>query len=442
MKTFFRFALVSLVLFSTGIPAAAAPTVSEHFHIADEEAASAADGALLSTYFDEMSKLPEFQNGGLTPDHKSLKFYLHGSLSPKGAEIIAAAERSGRNVELVFTRFTESEAWLAGNKLFGSLQAAGIAITGYGPSRDNATIEVLGPDLSPGNPALDIAEEISAKTLPYGMNMKASPSAEDPVTFESRHYDTGSPTPGGAILSGNRACTGGIGVRRPGIGDYILTAAHCFNYQNSQQAQIPGNPSIGISTFIPTLLGSPNTGSPADFQLDVSMVSYVSAGTYVDSSFFWGFNDTENKVSFDRTGNIPWDVNMCSSGAATGLRCNITRTSSQVLRCIDFPINSTQCLKWAHIVGVSSSANQIMFGSGDSGGPIYYVSPSTAERVAVGLVEGASGGTVSCGTANYYFNPVNPDAAQCSITNGRITALWSVWQQLSENGYEVISITN
>lgn len=431
---------VILMLFSWQSKAIAAD--ANDFKLAEAELSAAADGDLLSWYFDAMSRLPGFQSGGLTPDHKSLKFYWHGELSPDAQRIIFAAEESGRNVEIVFTKYSEQEVLMYCSKVFDALTDAGITVTGYGPSRDNSKIELRGPSLSPGNPEADLAEKIADQILPAGIKLSILEGSHTPITFESRHLDTGSPTPGGEINTNFGSCTGGLGVTRPGYGQYLLTAAHCFSYQNGQAAYISGNTNVGYSTFISTLFGAPNTSSPAGYQLDAALISYVTSGSAVDSQFFMGPNDTSTKVNFDRTGNIPWDVNMCSSGAATGLRCNISRTSGQTLNCILFQPNSTVCAKWAHVVGVSSAANQIMFGSGDSGGPIYYVSSLTAERVVVALVQGSSGGTVPCGSISYYYNPQNPSSSQCSITNGQITALWTIWQQLSNNGYTVVSNTN
>ncbi len=220
------------------------------------------------------------------------------------------------------------------------------------------------------------------------------------------------------------------------LGLYLVTAGHCSDFQNSVTITTPGSAPSGYTTFVPTLAGDYGNPSASGYLLDAALVSYVYAGTLVDNMMYYGTSTTSSKIAVDATGNMPWGVNLCSNSAATGLRCGFERDTYQTRVCI-VAVSGT-CVRYADVIKVSSTFNSIMFGSGDSGGPIYWINGS-GEREIVAFVQGGEAPFVPCGSANYYDSPSSPTT--CNKINGRVTALWTINQVLFGAGYSFTPIT-
>jgi hypothetical protein len=442
-KTFFSGAVVvcvvGLVLAGCADPTATESSpdraVAELTTSPDPAAAEAEaneSGSALSPTFEELAAIPGFESGGLSEGTNDLEIYWHGPLPDAALASIARAEARGQQVTIVEVPYSYAEIWEISTRLVAALGDADIDVWAFGPNRRNDKIELSGPELSVEPGLQERALAIAAEIVPDDVKIVFTPNDSDFVTYDSRHFDSGAPTVGDQ-LNGTGKCTGGLGMTRPGVGEYFLTAAHCFGYANGVSSSIPGNSATGSSTFIPTLLGSPNTASSSQFQVDAGFVSYVPSGASVDAQMFYGANNASSKVDVDATGIIPWDTTLCSSGAATGLNCNFERTTNQTRECIR-KTTSGSCNLWADVVKVDSTNDAIMFGSGDSGGPIYYL--TGGQRKVVAFVEGGDGaGTVPCGATNYYYDPSNPEYSICSTFGGRITALWTIQQELTDAGY-------
>lgn len=157
------------------------------FVVAPEEVESAKDGAIMRDYFDEMSRLPGFQSGGLNDEHSGLEFYWHGELSDEALRIIADAEASGRTVNIIQVKYSEEQLWAYMREFTIALMQEGFNVWSYGPgTRDNFTVDYSGPELSV-DPALQKrAREIAEDILPRDVTLRFVPNGT-PMTFESRH---------------------------------------------------------------------------------------------------------------------------------------------------------------------------------------------------------------------------------------------------------------
>lgn len=429
-KLIFLAAVIAACCTILATPAAADPAEAEPPGWLDpEEHRAWRDGETLGTYFDRLSVLPGFQSGGIGTGADQLEFYWHGEVPIAAWEIITEARTAGRTVDIRYVPYSYDEIWDHAIALATAADEIGIRLWGFGPNREHDAIEVIGPRVSASSDDQLALLALQGSVIPADMGIEFL-SNEQPVVYDSRHADSGTPTPGGQI----GGCSGGIGMRRPGVGHYLLTAAHCVGFSNGVTLPIPGGNQNGVSTFVPTLNGnSTNSLSPGPL-LDAALISYVQAGASVDVQMFHGPNTSSSKVDINNAGVIPWGVNMCSSGPATGLRCNFVRTSNQVRRCIVAASSTGSCLRWADIVGTESVNGTIMFGGGDSGGPIYRL--ASGSRNVVAVVQGGTGtvgvALVPCGSANYY-----PDQ-HCSILGGRVTAVWSVRNALEDAGFTFI----
>lgn len=171
--------------------------------------------------------------------------------------------------------------------------------------------------------------------------------------------------------------------------------------------------------------GSESTGT----QLDAALV--YEPGRVTSTELFWGLPKTTSKAVINGTSTIPYSTSLCVSAGATGYRCNFERSSDTTLACITYSTTG-DCVRTANIVGVSSTNGQIIFGGGDSGGAVYYISPSGA-RLVTSIVEGYKPGTaVVCGS----INSVN-EGAPCTIEKGRVTAMSSMLTALAGRDFVV-----
>ena len=90
-------------------------------------------------------------------------------------------------------------------------------------------------------------------------------------------------------------------------------------------------------------------------------------------------------------------------------------------------------MRHANIVGVTSTDGQVMFGQGDSGGPVYKYTNS--ERFVTSIIQGwPRGWSVDC-PANQTHYP----GTQCMVEKGRVTAMSSITDALAGRNFVVRS---
>ena len=265
-------------------------------------------------------------------------------------------------------------------------------------------------------------------------NLQTSADEGAALTYETRTTDVGALDTGVAVLVNNAGeygwCTTGLSYTRPGYGDYQLMAAHCSGFDDDRIVKSPsGATQYGISRGLEIFWGSSTGNSDPDGpRLDAALLDLTTKTT---SNKIWvGEWNTDLLGEVNGTSTIPYNTSMCSSGGATGLNCAIERVAPQILSCV-YTTPSGNCGRSARTVEVDSMNGTIMFGAGDSGGPIYTY--SNYDRHINSIVQGGStSGAVYCGTANHYGS-----GFICSIDDGKVTALSSITSALSGLGFTI-----
>jgi len=355
-----------------------------------------------------------FDSGGLFPGTSDLSIYWHGPLSPEAEASIARANERGQQVHVVEVKYSSEEIWHFATSLAQALSTEGISLSGFATNRANDEIALSGPELSVDADLQGQVLAIASQIVPNDVAVTFVPAEIDGGTYDSRHADSGNPTPGGELDIDGDKCTQGLGTTRAGYGDYLLTAAHCVGFDNGVDVDIPSNTHSGYSTFTSTLFGAPNTVGNPSHQVDATLISYVYDGASIDAKMYYGSNTTSTKIDIDDTGNIPYDTPLCSSGSATGLNCGFMRTGGQSRQCASS--SGGTCVASVDIVRVDSPDEILMFGAGDSGDPVYYL--DGGQRIVVAFVQGYGGPAITCGSANIYDSTY-----PCSEVNGRVSRI-------------------
>lgn len=342
-----------------------------------------------------------------------LTLYWRGEPSVAEQKVINAVRADGIDVKLVPARYSRSEldsmVDLVG---LDARKRAGDRVSYITKQPDGSGLTV-GVQPDPAG-AFSFDSSTLGRELPHlqaaiakgGITVRAAPKQKNPLALRE---DDGVPHAGGALVRNTVSrgrCTSGFAVNWPSVGDYMTTAAHCgwvgVNFANGADVHmgVMTNGNTGYDMRFIRTVGSPGsygaiyTGSPAR----------VAGQT--------GANITG--ASHTHIGD--W---LCVSGAFRGLRCSI-RASGPTVDCRDHVAthglgNANGC--W-YVEGGISSVNELFFGHGDSGGPVYVplngINRPDSRGNARGLISSLPVGWnwQSCP------NPVDGGTGQCA------TAVW------------------
>lgn len=373
---------------------------------------------ILYPTFDTVASQPGFQSGGFREGTNDLEFYWHGDMGPEARAAIADARAEGTRVHVIQTDVSFEDLWDISLDLGAELIQADLDVRGFGPNREGDAIQIWGPDFL-STSGREQAEQLAADILPAGVRLEVIEEVGTVETSDTRSWDTGSPNPGSEIRIGNNRCTAALGISR-GSTDYMLTAAHCFDYRNKVTARWPDH--SGFSWYISTLAGSPHSGSSSDRLLDATLVQLPT--TVVTRWMYAGGNGTSSKVPIDGTSEIPYGRGMlCHSSAATGRQCGLERWGPVHRVCT--ATSSGSCSRWADVVDIvrSSSPDLLAWGGGDSGGPVYTID-SSGDLNMVAIIMGgyprwyvdSDYGEISCKGRNRYGGPCYSAGAATPLT--------------------------
>lgn len=363
---------------------------------------------------------------------------------PHTAELEAAIDRAtkrGLEVKVVDVPHTAAELDSVIDEVAKALDANFIGFDSLGPSNKFDSLNLVLVNAKERVAAVEqLANEHSSGIPVVVSNRDVAEDAPANGFYDTRIADTGAIETGATIRhyfgsSDYGYCGTGLAYSRAGYGDYLLTAAHCSAFVNdlevySNSLSTQWGTSRGLGIFWGASSGDSDPNGP---RLDAGLVDLTSRTT---SAQIWvGDWDTSTKGDVNFTSTIPYNTAMCSSGSLTGLHCNLERVAAQELTCINRP--GSVCLQYAKTVQVNSTDNKVMFGSGDSGGPIYTY--TNYDRYMNSIVEGSViGANYYCSASDHHFGPGNADnLVFCSRQGGKVTALSSITTALSGLGFVV-----
>jgi len=211
------------------------------------------------------------------------------------------------------------------------------------------------------------------------------------------------------------SCSSGFGVRDAYLNHYLLSAAHCGTTGDTWSTGVGlpvGTVVENYPTYEAMLIHTPDTTAPDGTVLASGSGSSIYTGQTDPSGA--GVGETAITVSGWSAPYVGQYV--CQSDAYSGEICNLKVTNdngSYILAGSGTPVgDAVEMEQQAHISGG---------GQGDSGGPVFSISGTSA--IASGIVSAMDGATeVSCTGVTY---------------SGRICA----WRMYYANIQQVLSIT-
>ncbi len=309
---------------------------------------------------------------GVNFSAEGIDVYYEGEISDPAQRIFEHYRSQGIPVQQVETAFGLEAFDKLAMQLWQAIEEAGHDVSRMRPNGSYTGIEIAGPAIS-----RDAALQESVRAI-------AAPLIDDlPVTFIehvqpqalSRHSDS-PPYRGGARIetqSWGNPCTAGFAMSSS-THNYLLTAAHCSNFQNSRVFATGPGVVLGTSGWVTTLWG--NTG------LDAMLINLGSTGVHWQFySGAWNSSAVENLNQSE-----PWAQSLrgCLSGATSGIRCDIQR-NGVITDFVD--INTAVGVKTVKVFPVIPVgwAQQHIGASGDSGGP-FFRTTQTGERSGFGIL--------------------------------------------------------
>ncbi|PKQ25131.1 MAG: hypothetical protein CVT64_11420 [Actinobacteria bacterium HGW-Actinobacteria-4] len=394
--------------------------------------------AVVGNLIEMVSSSPSYVDGGYSEvGSDTVRVYWHGAArDPSLTSLVRKANGQGLDVEVFQIPFSTDDLARITDDVFNAAIKLEIPIGAVNvDDYERVEIVVTGEesDFAARQHELDALKAIAAAGV-LDVVVTFEPGFEH-FAFTSRRADTGNFDTAGAIERTADGwvygCTTGLAFSRSGYGHYLLTAAHCADHQDGVTFKTPAGRTVGKSSWNTTLWGSTSrtnssSGTP---RLDAALISIGAGNGSTSTSMFQGTNTTTTKVSISGVAAVPSNTTMCTSGANTGYRCNFKFNYKLSSVCM-YVNSSGTCVGYASVVRVKSNDGKIMFGQGDSGGPIYY--NTNGKRLVVGIVQGApSTSNVDCGSVAY-----NP-GSKCSNNIAYITPVNSVISKLSGKNFVV-----
>lgn len=340
------------------------------------------------------AKFKDYVGSNLDATATGLDVYLAGSDPVETAQITAAA--GGLPVRFHTVQYSRADLAAVQNTIgqdVASWKSQGVEIRLWGPNPLDDKVDVYVSELTPTSSDLLLQR--------YGAAMvKVLPAGPDEVihNFASRQADV-APWNGGDFIytgSGIPYCTSGPPVHSQGTGkDYLLTAGHCWDngtpvYNGWHD---PNGALHGSGTFMGTAKYS---DYDANSNLDAAFVEVLSGASTLD----WR-TSASSTAQVNVSPSLGGGASVCASGAYEGEVCG-----AQINAAFDGYCYFDGTFKVCGIVR-AAKAGIAVAGSGDSGGPIYRVTPSGGLDVA-GIVKG--GGDL------FYCPNMTAGARYCSDT--------------------------
>lgn len=414
-RGYFTLGAMAVVLATVLVPPGVSQGESRRGELS--EAASDQAEALAIAATAVASKFSDYVGADLAPDHGSLDVYLSGSDPAELRQITAAAaglevnfhtvKYSGEQLHAIQTKVTQDLPYWGSRGVKGAL---------YGPNEKTGKLDIYVKDLSPA-----IAAAIEQRYGADKVDVFAAGPNEILYPAASRQADT-APWNGGDFIIEPRnpyyisQCTSGPPVYSPGTGfDYLITAGHCFPngikiYNGWYDPKYAENQVIhGSNAYMGVTQYSDFNSAAANF-LDAVFVKVPLGASTLD----WRTNTTSAR-QVSGTARLPGGVQVCSSGAYEGEICDITTYGEPYNGYCYWPLHAPRFgedfeYKACQLVRAASTPGRIVVGAGDSGGPVYRVTPQGLDIVGI-ITAGATptpctnlaaGATRQCFDTLYY----------------------------------------
>jgi hypothetical protein len=195
--------------------------------------------------------------------------------------------------------------------------------------------------------------------------------AQRPAKDYARESDTPPYYGGGLVFGRGGACSSGFAGYNPRRNiEYLLTAAHCGGL-NSDFTD-------GNGEVIGTVVGENGEYDTSFIETRSAPQVFDGPPVFVSGQFIKPVRGAMHTVDGD------W---VCVSGATTGAVCGIQVDNAHIFDCSD------QEMGCVRLIGGLSRTNpvQLVFGDGDSGGPVFSLTDNDTADVARGLVKGSYG---------------------------------------------------
>lgn len=172
--------------------------------------------------------------------------YWSGAFGPEAKMAVDEASHRGVAVNVVAVPYSYEGLRKIAGPLVEALAAKGIDLEGYRIGDPFDEIVVWGSSLENSSDAKQIARDLAADLLPSDLRLSIVSESGDIIGADSRHVDTGQPTPGDAFLatvgSNSGHCSSGLGWENPGVRFYMESAGHCVNFGNSATVALKVTP--------------------------------------------------------------------------------------------------------------------------------------------------------------------------------------------------------
>ncbi|MDQ1295542.1 MAG: streptogrisin [Actinomycetota bacterium] len=311
-------------------------------------------------------KDPSFAGIVIDPDANMFTLYVHGQPNAASSKVLQGQNQKGFRVVVRQAPYSRAGLDQAQDTLWQQRNALGIEAV---VAREDGTGLVADVRSSSTKAAVRSADQ-SLNTV-AGVPVTVRQTSWKPTGADGTRQSDTSPYWGGAqIFAGNKACTSSFAVR-DAQSTYLVTAGHCFNAGTTVENG-SGKP-VGKVTFNALTSGK---------RLDAALIKARAQGYVYDGAYNDG-NGYRKPVAGYRRPAVGMYV--CQSGAFSGVTCNIKVTYMGKRIRLDEP---------GRPVAVTDEAEQqnhtAAAGEGDSGGPVFTVSPDDnyTRMTVVGIVGG------------------------------------------------------
>lgn len=350
------------------------------------------------------SKYPGYIDGGVNYLSRSVELYWRGDVPAEVQAFTSRMVKDQVGLTIIPVPYTRTELEAATKTVVQAVIADGIGLTTIRPALMKGEITFAGPKLSTDKKLQARVREIAAGLV-----------GDIPITFipnevgsdlaDTRLNDHSPYKAGGRLYAGDGSgCSSGLPVTS-GSDHYLMTAAHCADYDNGSMFSTGAHVNLHVNMWTKTLYGTTTGGDPYGgprFDATLIQVSNVTAKTFL--------GDRDSGTTGAINGYDPWPASTtaCMSGSYNGNNCGILRTASDVEL---IPVQGFY--SWVGRASAPFPSTSWIWGSGDSGGPIYRVQGGL--RKVVGLVKGEPGlssapcpvpGGAHC-VYNGFFTPMN-----------------------------------
>ncbi len=338
-----------------------------------------------------------FAGAQVDTGRKTLAVYWTGDVPKELIQLRDEAAKSGVTLTLNPAKFSRRQLMATANDILPTAELGGsveLAIDGSGVTVAVGDLPAVVQGARVATAAESRLIERIAAARANGVAVTVSAARSGTAEFDAtRHADISPYWAGAQIRMLGGYCTSGFSMYATGdpSARFTLTAAHCPNFSDGVAITNGAYAAMGVSDFVHELYDN----NAAAYDLGVVR---LNPGKTNSPSIYVAEDSSAGRIPVAgyASGGIPAGGNYCVHGlSAGGVNCYL-RSGGTIRQCTGWP-PAGRCV--FTIAMVTNNSNYVIWCRGDSGGPVYYYSGSSA--IAAGVVSWS-----------------NHEAGDCSITGG------------------------